>query len=70
MIMLLKINVADKILGKICLKAIGATFFPICGPLSGEERGTGGGIQQKGKVQTFSLSGGHPPPVPSLSVPT
>ena len=35
----LKMHAAGKIFGKICLKAIRDTFFPICGLWSGEWRG-------------------------------
>ena len=68
MIALLKINVPGKIFGKICQKVIRDTFFQTCALRSGEGRGTGGDIQQKGKVQTLIPEGGPPPPIPSLSV--
>ena len=59
-------HAAVKSYGKICLKAIGDTFFLICGLWSGEGQGTyflgGDNIQQKGKVQTFGLAGRPPPP--------
>ena len=68
MIVLLKIYGTGKIFGKICLKAIRDTFFSIYGLWAGKGRGTGGDTQQKGKVQTFSLAGGPPTPIASLSV--
>ena len=68
MIVLLKIYAAVKIFGKICLKVIRDTFF--FNMLSVIRRGKEdwGDIQQMGKVQTFSLAGGPPPPIPSLSM--
>ena len=42
---------ADKIFGKICPKAIRATFFPLCGLWSGQGRVTEGDIQQKEKFK-------------------
>ena len=64
MIVLPEIYVAGKIFGKICLKAIRDTFFPICGLQSGKARGTGGDIQQTEKVQTLVLQGD---PLPQVS---
>ena len=60
--MLLKIYTADKIFGKICLKAIRATFFfnIYMWSVIRERKGNWGHIQQKGKVQTFSISGAPP----------
>ena len=73
MIVLLKIYAADKIFGKIGLKAIGDTFFfnmwPVVRGGTGEPNLlVGGDIQQKRKVQTFSLPGRPPPLIRSLSV--
>ena len=68
MIVLLKIYTADKVFGKICLKTIRDTFLLKCGLRLGEGKRTGGDIQQKGKVQTFSLAGGPLPPFPLLSI--
>ena len=63
MMVLLKIYAAGKIFGKIYLKAIRNTFFLICGVWSAEGRGTGSDIQQAGRIQTFSLAAGPPPPI-------
>ena len=68
MIVLVKIYTAVKVLGKICLKTIRDTFLLTCGLRLGEGKRTGGDIQQKGKVQTFSLVGGPPPPFSLLSI--
>ena len=53
MIVLLKIYATSKVFDKICLNAIRDTFFSICGPWSGEGKGTGGDIQQKGESSNF-----------------
>ena len=68
MTVLLKIHAAGKIFGKICLKAIRATFFSNIWSVIRGEKGDWGDIQQIGKVQTFSLAGGPPLLTPSLSV--
>ena len=72
MIVLLKIYAAGKIFGKNGLKAIRDTFFS--NTWSVFRGGTGGpnflvdDIQQNWKVQTFSLAGRAPPPIPSLNM--
>ena len=66
MIVLLKIYAAGKNPGKICLKNIGDTIFSDMWSMIREGSGTEGNIQQKGKVQTFSLAGGPSFPIPSI----
>ena len=66
--MLLKIYAADEIFGKICLRAIRATFFSNMRSLIRGGKGDWGWYPTEGKVQTFSLSGGFPPTVPFLIV--
>ena len=59
MIVQLKIYATGKVFGKMCLKAIRDTFFPICGSVIRRETGPNfwwGYIQQKGKVKTFGLA--------------
>ena len=68
MIVLLKIYTTGRIFVKICLKAIRDTFFSNMWSVIKGGRGTEVDIQQKGKVQIFSLAGGRPPPISSLSV--
>ena len=70
MIALLKIYATGKTFGKIGLKAIRDTFFSNMW-YKGKDRETqlfgGDDIQQKGKVQTFSLPGRPSPPILFLS---
>ena len=63
MIVLLKMNVAGKNFGKICLKATKDTLFPICGLWSGEGQGDSGG----GRSKVLACRGATPAPIPSLS---
>ena len=46
---------ANKTFGKICPKAIRATFFPLCGLSSGQGRVTEGNIQQKEKFKRLAF---------------
>ena len=66
MIVLLKMSVAGKNFGNICLKATKDTLLPICGLWSGEGQRTQffgvGCIQQKSVVQKFWLAGELPRP--------
>ena len=70
MIVQLKMHATDKILGKICLRAIRDTFFPICCLWSGERQGDSvfwwGVISNgRGKFKLLGLQGD--PQIPSLS---
>ena len=59
MIVLLKIYTAGKMFGKICLKAIGDTFFSnICSVIRGGKADWGWHATQGGKFKLFVLQGG------------
>ena len=67
MIVLLKIYTTSKIFGKIFLKAIRDTFFPICGLWSGErEGGLGVTLNRKGKFKLLFFQVDPVPQVPPL----